>query len=74
MGWLDALDSFANGTLIDDTFSSLERSIEQFEKLVGSGEEALQSVVDVADTAVQKVESSTEKATQVMDVVHKKLQ
>lgn len=73
MGWFDILDSFANGTLVDDAINGLEKGIDQFESLVGSGEEKLQSVVDSADTAIQSVTDKVDSASRAIDIVNDKI-
>lgn len=74
MGWFDAFESFANGTLLDDTMKKVENGIDQLEKFANSGEETLQSVVNVTETAADKLKSGTDKVVNVADVVNEKLQ
>ena len=60
MGLFDMFESFANGTLVDDMVGGLEKSIDQFERLVDLGEERLQSAANVADATLQKATDSAD--------------
>ncbi len=73
MNLFSVFDSLANGTLVEDMLDGVEKSIDQFEQFVGAGEEKLQSVADVADTAVQKITDGADRASGVIDVVTTKM-
>ena len=74
MSLFNLIDSFANGTLVDDMIDGLEKGVDQFEQLVGAGDEKLNSVANIADGALQNVIDGAEKAAAVSDVVAKKLE
>lgn len=74
MNLFSLLDSFANGTLVEDAVNGLEKGVERFETLVGEGESKLSSVASVTDNALQNIVDGAEKAASVSDIVAKKLE
>lgn len=74
MSLFSFLDSFANGTLVDDLVDGLEKGVEQIERFAGTAEEASQSVVSGVERATETIASGTDKVSQVIDVVNRKIQ
>ncbi len=74
MSLFSLLDSFANGTIVDDLIDGLEKGVEQLERFAGSAEEASQSVVAGVERATETITSSTDKVSQAIDVVNRRIQ
>lgn len=74
MSLFSLLDSFANGTLVDDMIDGLEKGVEQLERFAGSAEETSQSVVAGVERATETITAGADKASQVIDVVNRKIQ
>lgn len=73
MSLFSLLNSIADGTIGDNLVNGLEQSLDQLEQLAGKGEEKLAGASDVIDTTLQKVSDGADKATEVTDIVKRKI-
>lgn len=75
MGWFDVLDSFAKGTLVEDTLQRIDEGLGTVEKIIGDGEKQVTTLVDNLENGVQQVVDGADKAAatadKVIDVVNK---
>ena len=69
MGFFDSLQSFADGTLIEDTLKRFDEGLANVENLIGESDQKLQSAVDVAEGTLQRVVDGADRASQVADTV-----
>lgn len=76
MGLLDMLNSFANGTLIDDTFNAVDKSLEALENLpellagtIDEGEKVAEKAMKTFDTGAEKITHNVDKVVKISDVI-----
>ncbi len=73
MSIFNLLDSFANGTLVDDLVGGLESGIDTLERVVDGSTSAVDMASNAASNALESMVDGVEKVANVADVVADKL-
>ena len=71
MSWFDVIDSFAKGTLVEDTERRIVDGLDQFEKLIGSSEKHIENLADNLEKGAKAVVDGADKAVDVASRVSK---
>ncbi len=75
MGWLNMIQSFADGTLVEDTIKQIDEGLDGVEKLIGQGEKHIETLANNLEKGAQTIVDGADKAVastdKVIDVVNK---